>query len=408
MMKIGVVGKGTVGIIAVLQIVSFLKTHNLLKQVNITIMYDPSTPVIGVGEATTWVLEDALYNVLGAEATKEVLEGCNFTYREGVKFLWKDLPRRDFNINYNSRGVHFDSGALGDLTLPLLQEKYGIDIIETSLSRSVDGTIKDSTDFDLLLDCGGSPTPMEVKYSGNYIVPEFKSVNSVLLMQVPSKGDGPAEDLGYSHSVVHDNGWMFMIPLQHRKAYGYLYNSNITHKDEAVEDFISIQPEVTKEGIKHLSWDFYYRKDLMKDNVIYLGNRLFFFEPAQAIPIHFYFTLLESVLGILSTTLIEGSKPKALEEFYVNKEYSNKIQEALTVLGFNYTGDMGIHTEFWDSTTTKAREFVSNSPYYLSQYQKYLKGETEAMELWTHESSLMEQYIKGFDIPQPNSDGRYE
>jgi hypothetical protein len=390
--NLSVLGVGSVGVVSLLHLLRHFLRSGSLELPYIMVIHDPSIPTIEVGEATTWCLPSLLHEVLGEVEAYKVLEACKYTNRNGVEFIWEDTPERDFLIEYESPGVHFDSGALHGVVLPAVLSKFPrVSILEERVVSVNNRVVNGEYTFDLIFDCRGTPSPSKLKYSGDYVLAGFESVNSVLLYQ---DGDAPPNKEGkvYSTNTFHNNGWMFKIPLQHRSAYGYLYNNNITGKWDAMSDFKRLVPLVDLNEVRQITWQPYYRTHLIREGVAYLGNKLYFLEPAQAIPIHFYLDLLEKTLDAMLYS-IHNPNYKYIE-CNINDIYTDEMDQVCTLIGFNYTGDMGIHSNFWSTVPKEAKKFMTHS----SAYSNALKGGGQYPTLWCHNEDLMKQYILGFGI----------
>lgn len=388
MITISVIGRGTIGVSALLSCMALSKEEHL--PIKLTISYDPTIPVTRVGETTTWKTLSLLKTLFGEKQTKEILKECGATYRKGTKFNWIKIKNRDFEIPYDgeSVGVHFDSKKFCDTVLDYVQKDYP----EVSFlhKKWQHGRIVDNSD--LVIDCRGTPTKENVFYSNDYVIPNFKSVNSALIYQ------DEVENLNnedYTGSIFHDMGWMFKIPLKHRTAYGFLYNNEINTKKEAREYFEKLKPETKDKELVEFSWNWYYRKRVLENKVMYMGNSLFFFEPAQAIPIHFYSTFLEKAIR---RYCINYKQDYRLTESVINKMYLDLVDSAYCLLVWNYAGDLQIDSKFWNIKKEEANTVLKYSEQYKKQLLKYQKGETTFLELFTHDSDLMREYAEGFRI----------
>jgi len=395
MIEVAIVGRGTIGVATLLKFMSYCKNEPI--PMYLTMSYDPNIPVTKVGETTTFKIVDLLEDLFGEEQTKDILKECGATTRKGTEFTWLNNPERNFNIDYGSIGVHFDSEKFCDTVIEYIQKDYPE--VEFLHKNWGEGRIiipeNEKRNIDLLIDCRGTPSKGDAVWSNDYVLPNFTSVNSVLIYQdeVETK-----EEEQYTGNVFHDMGWMFKIPLKHRTAYGFLYNNQINTKEEAKKHFEEIVPQIKDKKLVEFSWEYYYRKRALQDRVLYMGNRLFFFEPAQAIPIHFYLRFLDYILkeyhwnNRLQYDLAEG---------WVNKVYMDFLDSVYCLTAFNYAGDMEIDSEFWNTKREEAKEVLKNSSHYEKQLLEYQEGRTEFLELFTHSSDLMKKYADGLKIQVP-------
>ena len=91
---------------------------------------------------------------------------------------------------------------------------------------------------------------------------------------------------------------MFGVPLSFRKAFGYLYHDALTSDEEAIADFSKIK-NIDANTCRKIKWQQYYKNNAMEGRILYMGNRLYFFEPHQAIPLHYYVFLTSKFLNAI-------------------------------------------------------------------------------------------------------------
>ena len=377
--KFCVVGAGSIGTLALLETLSHI-IHGELEGSTVTLIHEPDQPKVSVGEASTWVFRDKLSTIFGEDETIRILGGCKITPRNKSDIIWNSM---EFVIDYKELGgdgIHFDSSIFSDNIISECDKLDCVNIVEKKVD--VD-TIKG--DYDFVFDCTGKPTKEELET--DYIIPKFNSVNSVLLYQHPEKSNDD-----FSSQISHENGWMFIIPLQHRKAYGYLYSNRITTESEARVDFKKIVPFQNENEIKKLNWEFYYRKNIIEDNVMRLGNKLYFFEPAGAMPIHFYYSRLNSFFNLYFIN--GGMDEESIES--LNTEYNMSIRMALDLIALNYIGVVQ-DNKFWQTTKQKALHHLYGS-YFFQDWLKTCLEIGETMPYWEHNSTLMDIYLKGYGI----------
>jgi len=376
--NIAVIGAGTVGVTSLLTVIYEFTKFNKLDDLSITLYHDPNKPKIAVGESTTWMFRRNLDITFGYELASKILAEAKATKRRGTRFNWKEGNNQDFKINYDEHyGVHFNSAIISDLILKYIKDFSFVKIKEEN--------VKDISklNYDLILDCSGTPEDWN-----DYIKPEFNSVNSVLLY--PHIKEYNEE---FTDSTWTKDGWMFGVPLTNRKAFGYLYNNKITNRTDAIQGFKKIAPFIEEDKLKSLNWQFYYRKKLVEKNVIYLGNKLFFYEPAGALPLHFY----NATIGKLLEKIEENNfvlDDRLSQD--LNNTYYNDVNKMLDLIAFNYVGVINKDTPFWIDTKHKAIKHLKNSV----NFQTWLKDlpKQSVMGYWEHPATLMRDYIDGLKI----------
>jgi len=378
MNKFCVVGAGSIGTLALLETILRIKYEEKLNSATVTLIHDPNQPKISVGESSTLCIPDNIINIFGQDKGNEILQECKITLRNKSKIFWHS---NNFDIDYQQMGgvgIHFDSSVFSDVVISKCLEFDFVNVIEKRIDID---EIKQEYDF--IFDCSGRPSKEEL--DKDYIQPKFSSVNSVLLYPHFKEYN---ED--FTSQISHKNGWMFGVPLQHRKAYGYLYNNTITTEEEARDEFKKLIP--FQEEVRKLSWDYYYRKRLIDDNIMYLGNRLYFFEPAQAIPIHFYHSRISS---FFTKYLIEGEiNNEGIEN--LNTEYNYYVRTVLDLIALNYVGSIQ-DSPFWNTTKEKAKQHLFSSQSFQT-WLRDVKDYNIILPYSSHSGEIMRKYIEGYRI----------
>jgi hypothetical protein len=231
------------------------------------------------------------------------------------------------------------------------------------------------------------PTSKELE-GGNYAFPDIETVNSVIIYP-----DFKSYNENFTTVLFHKNGWMFGIPLQHRKAFGYLYNDKITDKEEAIEHFAKLKPDIEVSKLRSLNWRHYYRKTAMDGRILYMGNKVYFFEPSQGLPLHYYFCLSQNFIQYL----FDDFMTTADISWYINKYHELSMQKIQDLIAINYAGKNKMTSQFWNETSEKAKNRLKSSLHFREWGQKV----TELNFIpwyWSHDPTLMNQYIYAFDI----------
>jgi len=373
--QIGIIGAGTVGALTLLSVISEFKKAGKLNEIMVTLFHDPNKPKVSVGESSTYKVLHLLKDVFGEDLSSKILEDCNSTLRTKTKFFWKEATGEDFQINYDDHGVHFNSSLFSDLIIKYASNLPFVNIVEKNVNKKLD--------LDLIFDCSGTPDDWD-----NYIKPEFNSVNTVLLYPHMKEYNE-----NFTSSVWTKNGWMFGVPLKHRKAYGYLYNNTITDHKNALQDFKEIAPFIEEDKVRKLDWQFYYRKNIIEENTVYLGNKLFFFEPAGALPLHFY----SIMVGHVVEDFIKNSYK--ISQYFIrnqNETYKTDIVDMLDLIAFNYVGQVKEETNFWKKTKEKALSHLKKSEHFQNWLSEIPDGYIDGY--WTHPGQTMKEYGEGYKI----------
>jgi hypothetical protein len=387
-MNIGILGGGTASAVVLLQAI-----ERLSEGVTYCCIHDPNIPSILVGESTSPRVYQIYSLVFDVKYNTKDLEEFDGTYRYYNKYHWNKANGNDFSVHHvGGPGIHLNSEKFSSVVLKKLTEQYSsifsevhdtiLSVTQNDSMVTVNGS-KNNYKFDYVIDCRGTPT--EDLNNGDYNFPLFQAVNSVILYP-----DFTNYDEMYTSSYIHDNGWMFGVPLQHRKTFGYLYNNNITTQEDACRDFEKIK-NIDTTNLRKFSWKQYYRKKAMDGRILSMGNRLYFFEPSQALPLHYY-----SVLTDIFINEVDQATPEQLNEI-MNKDYNYFINTIQDLIALNYVGKNSLDTNFWNYTKDQAKKQLLHS----HSFQEWLmdsKFENNLQGYFTHTEDVMEGYISGFKI----------
>jgi hypothetical protein len=385
-MKICIIGAGTASAIALLKIFDTIFDNNITN-VEVVCIHDPNTPVTHVGEGTGPVVLYLLFRVLNFCVPDEIKE-FDGTLRWGNRYHWND----EFFVNHGSPGFHVNSEKFSFFVINRLAQLYdNFKIIEdsvTDIDQTSDFVTVSCTNsnykFDYLIDCRGTPTKEELD-SDKYAKPDFVGVNSVILYP-----DFKEYHEDFTSVYMHDNGWMFGIPLQHRKAFGYLYNNTLTTEQEARNHFEKIK-NIDTSVLRKFSWEQYYRKSAVEGRILYLGNKLYFFEPTGAIPLYYYMLIVNQFF-----LTINSDKSSILEQ-HVNKVHLNSVNTIQDLIALNYVGDNSLDTDFWNNKKQESFDRLTKSERFMEWVRNNI-GKTRVSEYWKWDAQTMQQYIKGFKI----------
>jgi hypothetical protein len=242
-------------------------------------------------------------------------------------------------------------------------------------------------EYDYVIDCRGTPKKEEFE-TGDYVYSDFETVNSAIIYP-----EFKSYDEDYTGVTFHKNGWMFGIPLQHRKSFGYLYNGDITSKEKALDHFKLLKPELEQDKLRYLNWKHYYRKKAMDGRILYMGNKLYFFEPVMGLPLHYYTLVCEGLLN----HLFDYFKLNCDIAPYINTLHEADISKIQDLIAFNYVGENNMKTDFWIETKQKGINRLRNS----SRFKEWADCVIEnnfVKPYFPHNWEIMIQYLKGYKI----------
>jgi len=340
-MKVAVIGIGTAG----LQTLAYFQ-DTLPNHIDIYSIHNPEQKILGIGESTTTFLPLMLSRSCGFTMLNDA-DKLDATTKHGVQYVnWREN-------NFNSHilppyhGIHFNNFKLNELVLGRLRKEKGfyeihgdiksIDQDENSVTLQIDD---EAHTFDYIVDCRGYPDDYT-----NYELLDYLPVNSAMVHTVSQPGTW-----NYTYHQATKNGWMFGIPLQTRQGWGYLYNKDITSKEEAREDLQSLMNEPLQ--TREFSWKNYYKKNVIDGRVISNGNRALFFEPIEALSGTFY-----EAVGVEAVNIIVGESTAS----EANARLVHTAETYATFVCFVYHGGSTFDTKFWKKTVDKTTKALHNS-----------------------------------------------
>jgi len=267
-MKITVLGRGNAGCLTALHyhhFSQFLKDQ----KVEVELIHDSNTPPIKVGQATTLDMPNLLWSALGTQYYNNSKD-LNYTLKSGILYKdWGDVKEVFHEFPMGNYAVHYDTTTFQNHIL----KNCEFDV------KVVDKYVEDYSkiDSDYIFDCRGWP-----KSQDDY-EELINPLNSVIVARLPNTEKDP----GWTEAVATKNGWCFYIPLEDFISVGYLYNSDITKKEDALSDFQSMY-NFDKVFDSFSFKNYVCKEPIIDDRIALNGNRLFFLEPLESTAVATY------------------------------------------------------------------------------------------------------------------------
>jgi hypothetical protein len=310
-MKVAVLGKGLAGVLTALY------WRHYSPKTEVELYYDEEIDTEPVGSGSFPGLTGFLADTFGWSLNWHD-NPWKATPKFGIKYEgWGDKPEWFHPFNFDEVGMHLDPHLFQDF------------LCDTGIFKVTQKHIEtyDECDADYVYDCRGFPTD----YTDYNII--TNPLNRVMLSNMPNPDNVP-----WTRTVTTPDGWTFVIHLQDRVQYGYLYNSDITSDTEAEINF--------KEqfGVDNITATFpfrnYYAKSPIIDNRVFLnGNRYFFIEPMEATSVAGYMKWIE-----LTMEAVWGEKPIQKIEY----DMQRSIKENANFILYHYKFGSKYDTPFWD------------------------------------------------------------
>lgn len=348
-MKIAVIGKGTSAIITALGLIR--EGHE------VEIFYDPESPHLSVGESTTPHIGELINATLDFSIGRLSDRGI-VSFKNGIKFIgWGEQEYFRHHFNDNSPAFHFETGVFNPFIHDLMKKRrnvvYHAERVEDyEIDTEIEKIIINDKHYDFMVNCSGWND------SANYYEPYFPTVNSAILYT-----ENSVEDSTYTLHRATPHGWQFGLPFPDKGVTkcGYLFNSDYDN----VED---IEKLFEGKEYRKISWKPKYHNKIIENRfVAYNGNRLFFFEPLQALSLLYYSSSLDLITKFLRTDR------STFSYYNLNKEYLNLMYNYHVSLALHYQYGSKYDTMFWNNTKEYASKYLDHHPAYRreSLYDQY-------------------------------------
>ena len=319
-MKVAIIGKGTSAIITAL--------HLIEKGFGVEFFYDPKINPLNVGESTVPSIQRLINRVLNI-SIGDLFDQEIISYKNGIKYIgWGSGEFFRHHFNDGTSAFHFESSILNNFIHDYLESNLFIKYHSERVNDYKlydDKIIINQRIYDFVVNCAGWSS------ESDYYTPPFETVNASILY-TRNNFDDPTYTL---HKATED-GWEFGLPFPHKNVTkcGYLYNKNFSN------------PKI--EG-KKISWTQRYSKKLIQSNVeAYNGNRLFFFEPLEALSLLYY----EVFANEIANFLVNGRKCCHYQSS--NNNYLNHILNYLNSIYWIYQYGSIYKTPFWEDVREKS------------------------------------------------------
>jgi hypothetical protein len=339
-MKVAVIGKGTSSIITALTLIK--RGHEVF------IYFDPDTQHLSVGESTTPKIVNLLTSVLNQKLT-DFYQNDVISYKTGIKFINWGKCNRPFLHNFDggATAFQFETSLFNPYCHKILESSGRVQYFAEKVSSykiENDQIVINEKSYDFLISCSGWSDE-----KNEYYAPSLLTVNTGIL----HAKEFVDEDSTYTLHTATEHGWEFGLPFPKRNITkcGYLYNRNITSLEEIKEK----NPTLCTD--KKIEWTPKYSKKLIQNKFhAYNGNKLFFFEPLQALSLDYYIKQSENICSFLESRTVENY-------FECNRNYLVDMWDLQFILSYHYMFGSSHDSDFWIETSKNALDFFSKSPY---------------------------------------------
>lgn len=350
MNNVTVIGAGVVGINCVLRLIDERGPDT-----KITWIYDSSVPIFGIGESTTAALPSQI-----AFSTNIVLPHIRHHFDSTIKYGNKFVgwgKRKDKNFihwfDLERHGMHFDTKKFSEFFLENISKTTpDLELLDQkidSIQFYHDGVYVNNNRYDYVIDCTGGNSLID---HDEYFDIPIRTVNTCLAARI----DKPA-DWGVTIAYAHQNGWMFGIPLNTRRTWGYCYNSDLTTEEEALADFKSIVPDVDE--YRKIQWKQRMSTYLVHPSGRYArnGNAVGFIEPIESLAGAYYDEISDQIVAhALQCNPNDMNKIIELNDWY----YEDVVDDWLKCVAWLYQFGSKYDSTFWNRTSEECRNYLND------------------------------------------------
>jgi tryptophan 7-halogenase len=350
--RVAVVGGGTAGFMAA----AHLSRH--FTDLELVQVLDPRIPTIGVGEGTTPGFRSWLDAVTGV-SYEDLRRELRVTPKLGIRFENWGRAHRVFNHDFvplSGMGLHLSATQL----VSFLRRYVRGELIEAHV-EGIDGGVEGAVvrlegggriAVDVAVDARGFPRVL----TDEHVQLSWVPTDTALVTRTPRVSSG----LAHTRAVARPHGWVFVIPLTGDTAYGYIYGSEYSSRDDVEADFAAL---LASEGIvdyaapRVIRFPNFACKVPFNGRVLKFGNAASFIEPLEATAIaiaRYEITFLGAWLRAFEAAP-RGRIADALVAD-LNRRIVELVLEVSLFIGWHYVEGSAFDTEFWRGARRRFRQ----------------------------------------------------
>ena len=402
--KVVIVGGGSAGWMAAAYLDAALNMPDM-RVADITLVESPDVPRIGVGEATIPSINHVLA-VIGLDET-EFLKRVDGTFKHAIKYVnWLDgngdsyyhafgrrrmkpLDRSSENWLRSDRSLPFSEtisaqpalceayigpkGLPGDTGQPQFTYAFHMNALkfadylcEVATSRGVTHHLDHLTDVeiadtgniaaintrgglrlegDLFIDCTGFNALLIEKQLGVDWVDcsQWLLSDRAVTIQVPYETDYPGYVRPNTVATAVSAGWIWEIPLQNRRAWGYVHSSQFVDEDQAERELRAFVGSKAHDlPARFVPFKVGYRAKAWVKNCIAIGLSGGFIEPLESTGLY---------LSDLSTVMLAEHFPyhgdMAPLAYRYNRIIADRFHEIVDFINLHYCLTRREDNEYW-------------------------------------------------------------
>ena len=416
------------------------------KRAEISLIESPDVPRIGVGEATIPSINHILA-AIGIDEL-EFLKRVDGTYKQAIKYVnWLDGNGESYYHAFGRyRGGPVDSTSLdwlmSDRSLPFSETisaqpvmcdaclspkmmgqwdfgtrltyafhmnalKFADYLCEIATSRGVqhhvdhvvDVEMADNGDIaavktksgarieaDIFIDCTGfAGLLIEKKLGVEWVdCSQWLLCDRALAIQVPYEHNYPGYVRPNTIATAVSAGWIWEIPLQNRRAWGYVHSGDFISKDAAEKELRAHTGSLADDfEARYVPFKVGYRSKSWVRNCVAIGLSAGFIEPLESTGLY-----LSDLAAVMLTEYFPDRGDRDALAFRYNRIISNRFHEILDFINLHYCLTRRKDNEFWrevgraERMTERLRvklEFWRNKPPSPTDFEdQWFPGQVDA------------------------------
>jgi tryptophan halogenase len=365
------------------------------KGIAVTLIESPDIGVVGVGESTVPAI-NWMANEMGMQE-HEWMPLARATYKLGIRhedwlhpnsvwynyFLYDRTKAKDHHRYLTSDalppresleyGYHVDAYTFGETICKTSAQRHGCKHIVAHVKEvvgddrvGIQGVILDDgrkLDADFYVDCTGFK-----KLLANKVNMKYQSYTDHLNNRAIA---GPQPSLPvinkYTTTKARSAGWIWEIPLAHRRGTGYVYSSAHISDDQALAEYCKEYPGTDVNKLLHLKFNPEVCTTQIKNNVGVAGLSGGFLEPLEATSLFLTFFMIRQIYKYVANER---------EADVLNRNVTRVFNHIAKFILSHYTLTKRTDNEYWKyyanletqlDTLTMCRELASQPDNYQWQ-----------------------------------------
>ena len=319
-MKVVVIGAGNGGCFTALHWGWWTRND---PDVEVELIHNPDILPESVGQAT---LIDAPTLLWAATDFNWYNNNINATFKSGILYEgWGKVNDKVFHpFPADKMAMHYCPWEMQNL------------VLNSGHFKVTEGEVHPyQIDADYIFDCRGKPDDFS----------DYEDLKNPINACILAEPNWDTTKALWSRHVATPDGWTFVIPTHssspsHKYCVGYCYNSNITSKESAENNFLNMfDVNVTK----HVNFRNYVAKNAVVDDRIFKnGNRLFFLEPMESSSSQAYISWVRMIFDRIFNN----------KDINLNDVLHTHIDQLQNFVLWHYQYGSKYDTPFWDYAKT--------------------------------------------------------